>query len=242
MSPAASRRITSYRLSFSRLAWFRTGPPPKRLSKKNPLHADDFVEIPYGSRPAQSRYSTALHSILPPISHASTLVTSGIGIGALERMTMHLIGRIVKRLAFVPFLLTLASPVWAQNQELPSGGGFAKDGLFVGVSTLLDFSFSGDTFDGESAYMREGGEEIVILPRFDGAHNIMRFVGGYRVGRGSFEVSYDRTKHNGTFIGAPVEATFYVLNFDERIYLMTKGRIQPHVLFGGSDRKSTRLN
>lgn len=148
-------------------------------------------------------------------------------------MTMYSLGRIVKRLAFVPFLVTLASPAWAQ-EEMPTGGGFAKDGMFVGVSTLLDFSFSGDTFDGESAYMREGGNEIVILPRFDGAHNVMRFVGGYRIGRGSFEVSYDRTKHNGTFIGEPVEGTFYVLNFDERIYLMTKGRIQPHVLFGGS--------
>jgi hypothetical protein len=148
-------------------------------------------------------------------------------------MTMPLLGRIVKRLAFVPFLLTLASPTWAQEEERPAAG-YAKDGLFVGASTLLNFSFSGDTFDGESAYIREGGEEVVILPRFDGAHNVMRFVGGYRVGRGSFEVSYDRTKHSGAFIGQPVEATFYVLNFDERIYLMTKGRIQPHVLLGGS--------
>lgn len=148
-------------------------------------------------------------------------------------MTMYSLDRIVKRLAFVPFLLALASPAWAQD-EMPTGGGFAKDGLFVGVSTLLDFSFSGDTFDGESAYMWQGRDEIVILPRFDGAHNIMRFVGGYRAGRGSFEFSYDRTKHDGTFLGQPVEGTFYVLNFDERIYLMTKGRIQPHVLLGGS--------
>ena len=148
-------------------------------------------------------------------------------------MTMPLFGRIVKRLAFVPFLLTLVSPAWAQEEERPAAG-YAKDGFFVGASTLLNFSFSGDTFDGESAYVREGGQEVVILPRFDGAHNVMRFAGGYRVGRGSFEVSYDRTKHNGTFITEPVEATFYVLNFDERIYLMTKGRIQPHVLFGGS--------
>ena len=52
-------------------------------------------------------------------------------------MTMHLLGQIVKRLAFVPFLLTLASPVWAQ-EEMPTGGGFAKDGMFVGASTLLN--------------------------------------------------------------------------------------------------------
>ena len=89
-------------------------------------------------------------------------------------MTMPLLGRIVKRLAFVPFLLTLASPTWAQEEERPAAG-YAKDGLFVGASTLLNFSFSGDTFDGESAYIREGGEEVVILPRFDGAHNVMPF-------------------------------------------------------------------
>ena len=127
-------------------------------------------------------------------------------------MTMHLLGQIVKRLAFVPFLLTLASPVWAQ-EEMPTGGGFAKDGMFVGASTLLNFSFSGDTFDGESAYVWQGRDEVVILPRFDGAHNIMRFVAGYRAGHGSFEFSYDRTKHNGTFIGEPVEATFYAVSY-----------------------------
>jgi hypothetical protein len=147
-------------------------------------------------------------------------------------MTMLLFGRIVKRLAFVPFFLTLVSPAWAQEEQ-PTGG-FAKDGLFVGASSLLNFSFGGETFDGESAYVREGGEEIVILPRFDGAHNVVRFVGGYRSGRGSFEFSYDRTKHDGTFLGQPTEATFHVLNFDERIYLITKSRIQPHILVGGS--------
>src|SRR5207244_10796248 len=80
------------------------------------------------------------------------------------------------------FLLILATPSWAQEQ-----GGYAKDGGYLGASTLFNFSFGGETFDGLSAYQRVGGEEIVILPRFDGAHNVLRAVGGYRSGRGAFE-------------------------------------------------------
>ena len=72
---------------------------------------------------------------------------------------------------------------------------------------------------------RKDGEEIVILPSFEGAHNALRAVGGYRQGRGAFEVSYDRTKHDGTFLGRPSEATFHVLNFDERVYLLNE---KPH--------------
>jgi hypothetical protein len=147
-------------------------------------------------------------------------------------MTMYLFSRIVKRLAFLPFLLALVRPALAQEVSAPSG--YAKDGVYVGMSTLFNFSFGGETFDGQSAYMREGGEEIVILPKFEGAQNVLRAVGGYRSGFGAFEFSYDRTTHDGTFLGQPTEATFHVLNFDERIYVLPKQRIQPHVLLGAS--------
>jgi len=144
-------------------------------------------------------------------------------------MSMPTLARIMKRLAYLPFLLTLATPARAQEQT-----GFAKDGGYLGVSSLFNFSFGGETFDGKSAYQWQGGEEIVILPRFEGVHNALRAVGGYRSGRGAFEFSFDRTKHDGSFLGQPSEATFYVLNFDERIYLLTRSRIQPHVLLGGN--------
>ena len=147
-------------------------------------------------------------------------------------MTMLLLARIVKRLAFLPFLLALARPALAQEQ--PPSSGFAKDGPYAGISTLFNFSFGGETFDGLHAYQVVGGEEIVILPRFEGAQHVFRAVGGYRSGFGAFEVSYDRTKHNGTFLGAAGEATFHVINFDERIYVLPKQRIQPHLLLGGN--------
>jgi hypothetical protein len=144
-------------------------------------------------------------------------------------MTRSLLSRIARVVAVPLFLLMIAGPVRAQE-----GSSFAKDGGYLGASTLLNFSFGTETFDGLSAYQREGGEEIVILPRLEGAHNVLRLVGGYRSGRGAFEISYDRTKHDATFYDLPGEATFHVLNFDERFYLLTANRIQPHVLVGGS--------
>jgi len=144
-------------------------------------------------------------------------------------MTSSLPARIMRAASVPVFLAMMATPLWAQEDS-----GFAKNGGYLGASTLLNFSFGSDTFDGLSAYQREGGEEIVILPRFSGAHNVLRLVGGYRSGRGAFEFSYDRTNHTATFYDFPGEATFHVLNFDERVYLLTGNRIQPHVLLGGS--------
>lgn len=155
---------------------------------------------------------------------------TGTTIGARRIMTTSLPNGIVRLLSVPMFVVMMAAPLWAQEEN-----GFAKNGGYVGASTLLNFSFGTDTFDGLSAYQREGGEEIVILPRLDGVHNVLRLVGGYRSGRGAFEFSYDRTKHDATFYDLPLgEATFHVLNFDERIYLLTANRIQPHVLVGGS--------
>jgi len=126
------------------------------------------------------------------------------------------------------FLAMAAAPSSAQES------GFAKNGGYVGMSGLLDFTFGGDTFDGQSIYKKENGEEILILPKLEGAHNSLRAVFGWRTGIGAFEISYDRTNHDGTFLGQTGEATFHALNFDERIFLLTKGRIQPHLLLGGS--------
>jgi hypothetical protein len=144
-------------------------------------------------------------------------------------MTSNFPGRTLRVVSVLMFLGAMASTASAQEE-----GKFAKDGGYLGASTLLNFSFGGDTFDGAHVYKWVGSEEIAILPRFEGAHNVLRLVGGYRTGRGAFEVSYDRTKHSGTFYDFPAEATFHVLNFDERVYLLTAHRIQPHLLLGGS--------
>ena len=154
---------------------------------------------------------------------------TGTTIGAGMDMTTSLPLRIVRVVSVPVFLVMMAAPTWAQETT-----GFAKNGGYVGMSGILDFSFGGDTFDGESIYKKVNGEEILILPKFDGAHHALRAVFGWRTGIGAFEVSYDRSKHQGTFMEFPGEATFHAVNFDERIFLLRERRIQPHVLLGGS--------
>jgi len=154
---------------------------------------------------------------------------TGTTIGAGRIMTSSLPHRIVRIVSVPVFVAMMVAPSWAQEAS-----GFAKNGGYVGMSGVLDFSFGGDTFDGESIYQKVGGEEILILPKFEGAHNALRAVFGWRSGIGAFEVSYDRSKHNGTFLGIPGEGTFHALNFDERIFFLRQTRIQPHVLVGGS--------
>ena len=144
-------------------------------------------------------------------------------------MTSFMPARLVKLLGVPLFLLALAAPAWSQE-----GSSFAKQGIYVGVSGLPGFTLDGLTFDGSTYYQKVGGEEILILPRLD-RKSMSRAIVGFRSKRGSFEVSYDQTKHVGTFAGVPgEEATFHSINGDERIFLLTRERIQPYVLLGGS--------
>ncbi len=137
--------------------------------------------------------------------------------------------RLVKMHTLVVFLLALAAPAWSQERST-----VAKEGVYIGLSGAPGFTLDGLTFDGATAYQKLDGEEIVILPRLDRKTMLRGFV-GVRTRRGSFEVGYDQTRHVGTFLGVSgVEATFHSVNFDERIFLVTRQRIQPYVLLGGS--------
>ena len=122
-------------------------------------------------------------------------------------------------------LLAMAVPVYGQD------GSFAKNGVYVGASGAPNFTLDGVTFDGSSFYQKVDGDEILILPRLE-RKNTFRGIAGVRSGRGAFEVSYEQTNHPGTFMGLTGEATFHSLNFDERIYALTRGRIQPYGLLG----------
>jgi len=144
-------------------------------------------------------------------------------------MTSHMAARLVKALGGSLVLLSVAAPAWCQERS-----GFAKEGPYVGVSTQPTFTLDGVTFDGQTYYKEIDGEEIIILPKLD-RKNMVRPVGGYRSNWGAFELSYDQTKHTGTFAGIPgIEATFHAINGDERIFLMPRSRFQPYVLLGGS--------
>jgi hypothetical protein len=143
-------------------------------------------------------------------------------------MTHRVVSRILTFVAAALIVATMSTPAFGQEHE-----GFAKEGGYVGVTGLLDFTFDGVTFDGESAYLEVGGDEVMILPRLN-KRNLIRAALGHRWQRASFEVSYDRTQHNGTFLGELGEATFQAVNFDGRFYMATRGPVQPHVLVGGA--------
>ena len=138
----------------------------------------------------------------------------------------HAVARFVTvAVALAVFLLALAAPASSQ--------GFAKEGTYAGISYLPDFTLDGVTFDGMTGYIKEGGEEVLILPKLE-PKNMMRMIVGMHATRGGFEIGYDQTKHVGTFFEFPSEATFHSLDFDERIFLLTRSRVQPYVLLGGS--------
>jgi opacity protein-like surface antigen len=123
-------------------------------------------------------------------------------------------------------VLALPAAAWSQDQS-----GFAKTGAFVAVSGVPDFTLDGLTFDGLSYYQKIDGDEILILPRLN-AKTAIRGAIGFRSRRGSFEVGYEQTKHDGTFMDGTGEATFHSINFDERIFFLTSKRIQPYGLIG----------
>jgi opacity protein-like surface antigen len=134
----------------------------------------------------------------------------------------------IKRARFVIAVCVLGLPVTAWSQEQ---SGFAKNGAYVALSGVPDFTLDGLTFDGSSYYRKVGGDEILILPRLD-AKTAVRGMVGFRNTRGAFEVGYEQTKHLGTFMDATGEATFHAINFDERIFMLTRGRFQPYGLLG----------
>ena len=143
-------------------------------------------------------------------------------------MTFSMPARITTALALPLFLLTLAVP--ASSQE---SSGYAKEGGYAAVSGQLGFKLDGVTFDGESMYKRVGAEEFLILPRLNG-RNMFRGILGARWSKGALEFSYDRTQHQGTFLGETSAVTFQAVNADARFFLLTKTRVQPYVLGGGS--------
>jgi hypothetical protein len=139
-------------------------------------------------------------------------------------MTRFTRARFVTALALC--LGAAAVPAW--SQERPA---FAKKGVYVGATGVPDFTLDGVTFDGLSYYQKTDSEETLILPRLQ-PKSTVRAIVGFRSKRGSFEVSYEQTKHGGTFLDLPGEATFRSINFDERNFMLDGRRIQPYGLVG----------
>ena len=145
-------------------------------------------------------------------------------------MTFQLSGRFLRILALHFFFLTLATPGWSQQQDQ---SGFAKEGGYLGAAGLFDAKLSTSNFDGASLYKKVNGEEYLILPLFE-REPMIRAIIGVRYPKLGVEFSYDRAKHPGTFQGETGEATFHAVNADARYFFARNGRVQPHILAGGS--------
>ena len=136
-------------------------------------------------------------------------------------MNRHLLLRVLTSAAVPVLVASMSTPALSQERE-----GFAKEGGYIGITGLLDFTFDGVTFDGSTGYIQVDGDEVMILPRLD-KRNLVRAALGHRWQRASFEVSYDQTTHSGTFLEEVGEATFRSLNVDSRFYMATRGPVQP---------------
>ena len=145
-------------------------------------------------------------------------------------MTRFFGAKALRALVIVPVVCAVSAPAAAQVAPEP---GYAKLGGFAGVTFMPNFTFDGETFDGQAVYKEIDGEELVFLPRLD-EQPLIRFILGYRARHASLEVSYDRTQHDGTFMDAPMQATYQAINVDGRFFFATRSRVQPHVLAGGS--------
>jgi hypothetical protein len=83
-------------------------------------------------------------------------------------------------------------------------------------------------------YKEEDGEELAVLPRLN-KQKMFRGALGYRGRQAAFEVSYERTHHDGTFADeVPIDTTFQAVNLDGRFYFLSEKRVQPHVAIGAS--------
>ena len=126
-------------------------------------------------------------------------------------------------------LVIMATPAWSQ----PAAPSFNKTGGYAAVSFLPDFKFDGVTFDGESIYKEIDGDEITILPRLN-SRPMVRAALGYRGRVAAIEFSYDRTHHDGVFLGETGDAVFQAVNVDGRYFFLPGLRVQPYIAVGGT--------
>jgi opacity protein-like surface antigen len=160
-----------------------------------------------------------------------TFMLKGRPIAARARMTPSRSARVLQIGVFSLALAVFAVPAWAQQEgeELPPGPG---EGGIIAVTFAPAFTFNGDVFDGQTWYKEIDGEEVMLLPKLD-QHASFRGVLGFRKGPAALEIGYERMKFNGSFAEVlPMEATFWAVNFDGRLFFLKRSRVQPYVLGG----------
>lgn len=140
------------------------------------------------------------------------------------------INALVWRTTFVALLvLAVATPARSQTY-----GGRVKEGGYISFTVMPKFTFDGETFDGQTVYQEEGGNELGFLPKLD-EQNLFKVALGHRWRQGALEVSYERSQHDGNFADEfELDATFQAVNVDAKLFFLPDSFVQPYISAGGS--------
>jgi hypothetical protein len=104
---------------------------------------------------------------------------------------------------------------------------YAKNGFYMGVTTPYN-TINGD-FDGETILV--ASDEIVLVPEIENNYGWGILIGG-RDKNGAVELSYLRSTHDASFLGAEGEAVYNMINLDLKGYFLADKPVQPYLLMG----------
>jgi hypothetical protein len=123
----------------------------------------------------------------------------------------------------VVLLSTLSISTGVLAQDTP----YAKDGLYAGFNISYN-TISGD-FDGNS--FLASATEIIIIPKVEGGVGFGALL-GLRFGKGALELSYQRSEHDATWLGAKGTVAYNIVDIDFKLYPSINSQLQPYLLVG----------
>lgn len=104
---------------------------------------------------------------------------------------------------------------------------FAKQGTYLAITGA--YNEIGGDFDGQTVL--SAPTEIVLVPEVQGDWGWGISFGG-RGQKWAGELTYLRSKHDITFLGAKGEAVYNQVSLDFKRYFLVEKRLQPYLLFG----------
>lgn len=104
---------------------------------------------------------------------------------------------------------------------------YAKEGFYMGIT--LPYNTIGGDFEGNS--MLIGPDEIILVPKVEGDFGWGIALGG-RGKKWAGELSYLRSTHNVTWLGAQGEAVYNLVTLDFKRYFLVDKSVQPYILLG----------
>ena len=125
-------------------------------------------------------------------------------------------------------MLAVVAPARAQSKAT-AATGVAKEGTFLAVHGLLDTAVRGSQLDGTHFF--SDGDQLLLLPYVHQGNGLGVAI-GFRGQRGAFEAGYERSRHRGSFLGVPGDATFNAINLDGKVSFAARHRVQPYGVLG----------